>query len=441
MDGYMKLSLVQQLSLAFALAVTMGPLTHAATYYVDRNHALANDANPGTATQPFRSISRAAQVARAGDNVTVQAGQYVESVDVVNSGTVTQPLSFIANGSVVVSPPTNGGARGSFNVLGKSDIVISGFTVKNGNYGIRVDEDRAGTPSTRVTVKNNYPTLTKSSGIFVSDSRDVVVDSNVVEKTNYGGRHEMISIIRTDGFLVKNNEVFNGHFVVNGVAMKGKEGIDAKTGSSNGRIVNNKVHDLEELGIYNDAWDLLTQNIEITGNVVYNCRQGVALSSETGGLLKNILVANNVLYNNRFAGINVSPWGYDGPRENIRIVNNTVYGNGENGIRIGTRNIYRVDIHNNLIANNNGPALNAVNAGLITTSYNNLVLGKNPGNILSGTFEGDPRFVGASTGNFRLGSGSAAINKGRTVAEVPAEILGTLGPMGGAYDVGAYESN
>lgn len=437
----MKLSHVQQVTLALAFAVTISPLAHAATYHVDRNHALANDANPGTASQPFRTISRAAQVARPGDNVTVQAGQYAESVDIVNSGTATQPIAFFANGSVVVSPPTTGGARASFNILGKSDIVISGFTVKNGNYGIRVDEDRAGTPSARVTVKNNYATLTKSSGIFVSDSRDIVVDSNVVEKTNYGGRHEMISIIRTNGFLVKNNEVFNGHFVVNGVVMKGKEGIDAKTGSSNGRIVNNKVHDLDELGIYADAWDLLTQNIEITGNVVYNCRQGVALSSETGGLLKNILVANNVLYNNLFAGINVSPWGYDGPRENIRIVNNTVYGNGENGVRIGTRNIYGVEIYNNLVANNNGPALNAVNVGLISSSYNNLVSGRNLGNILSGTFDGDPRFVGASTGNFRLGSGSAAVNKGRTVAEVPADIVGTLRPMGGAYDVGAYESN
>lgn len=431
----------QTFFIASVIAMTVIPTTNAATYYVNRGHALANDENPGTATQPFRTISRAARTARAGDSVIVMSGTYPEFVEIANSGTVAQPITFTASGKVVVTAPTTTSPAGLFNVLGKSDIVISGFYVERGRYGIKVDKGRNGVPSERVTVKNNHATLTKSSGIRVAFSRNIIVDSNVVEKTNLGGVHEMISIIGTDGFVVKNNEVFNGRFVVDGRTIEGKEGIDVKDGSRNGQVINNKVHDLHRLGIYVDAWDSLTQNIEVTGNVVYNCKQGIALASESGGMLKDILVSNNVTYNNANYGITVSKWVVDGPRENIRIVNNTVYGNSGGGINISTKNIFRIDIHNNIISDNDGPALVAANAGLITSSYNNLVSGKSPGNILNGTFNGDPRFVSASTGNFRLGTGSSAVNKGRSHPEVPTDIAGTLRPRGGAFDVGAFESN
>ena len=411
-----------------------------ATYYVDRNNALANDANTGTTTQPFLTISRAAQVARAGDTVIVMSGVYPESVNIANSGTVTQPITFTANGDVVVDSPTTDSWSGVFNVVGKTDIVISGFTVKNAYYGIKIDKDRAGIPSERITVKNNYATLSKSSGIRVAFSRNVTVDANVVEKTNWGGVHEMISIIDTDGFLVKNNEVFNGTFVMNDVVMEGKEGIDAKDGSRNGRIINNKVHDLTRLGIYLDAWDALTHTIEVSGNIVYNCKQGIALSSESGGLLQNVLVSNNITYNNRAYGIIVPIWVANGPRENIRIANNTVYGNASGGINIGTTNAYLIEIQNNIVANNGGAALNAANVGVITISSNNLVVGRNVGNILFGTITGEPRFVDAAAGNFQLNAGSAAIDQGISHTEVRQDIVGTPRPLGGAHDIGAYES-
>ena len=420
-------------------ATTSGGGRTPTTYYVDREHTLANDANPGTTVQPFLTISRAAQLARAGDKVIVKSGTYLEAVDIANSGTLSQPITFAADANVIVDPPTRGAWTGAINVEGKTDIVITGFTLRNGNNGIKVDKDGADNPSERITIKNNYVTLSRSSGIRVAFSRDVIVDSNVVEKTNWGGIHEMISIINTDGFVVKNNEVFNGDFVMNGATMEGKEGIDAKQGSRNGVIMNNVVHDIHRLGIYVDAWNVLTHNIEVIGNVVYNCKQGISISSETGGLLKDILVSNNVLYNNRAYGIIVPAWVGDGPRENIRIINNTVYGNTSGGINVATANVYRVEIQNNIIANNGGPALSAGNIGTITKSTNNLVVGRNTGNILSGTLSGDPRFVNAAAGNFQLSAGSAAINSGVTIADVIDDIDGTPRPSGGAYDLGAFE--
>lgn len=429
-----------KLILAAIIAMGVNPLASAAAYVVNRGHALANDENPGTSTLPFRTISRAASIARPGDYVTVMSGTYTESVDVANSGTPSQPITFAASGNVLVVSPKQDNWTGVFNVVGKTDIVIAGFTVQKAYYGFRVEKDRTGKPSERVTLKGNRATLSRSSGIYVSYSRNVVVEANVVEKTNWGGVHEMISIINTDGFLVKNNDVRNASVVVDGVLRLGKEGIDAKEGSRNGRIFNNRVHDLNRLGIYVDAWDKPTYNIEVAANVVYRCRDGIAIASERGGLIKDILVVNNVAYNNQYAGINVPSWAGDGPRENIRIINNTLYGNAQGGIRIGTSNVYGVDIQNNIASDNGGAALYAVNSGLVRSANNNLVNGRVAGNILTGAFSGDPRFVSPATGNFRLNADSAAVNRGITVPHVPTDITGMKRPLGGVYDVGAFES-
>src|SRR5437899_2492857 len=63
-----------------ALALILPPLTanvaSAATYYVA---ATGNDANPGSATQPFRNIQKAADVVNPGDTVIVRDGTYTDT--------------------------------------------------------------------------------------------------------------------------------------------------------------------------------------------------------------------------------------------------------------------------------------------------------------------------------------------------------------------------
>jgi len=66
-----------------------------------------NDANAGSASAPFRTINRAAQVAAAGDVVTIRAGTYNENVTVRNSGTSSARIVFQAErrGDVVLTGP------------------------------------------------------------------------------------------------------------------------------------------------------------------------------------------------------------------------------------------------------------------------------------------------------------------------------------------------
>src|SRR5437870_6511849 len=59
-------------------------------YYVATT---GNDTNPGTDTKPFRTIQKAATLARAGDTIYVRGGVYKESVLLRYSGAPGQPIT------------------------------------------------------------------------------------------------------------------------------------------------------------------------------------------------------------------------------------------------------------------------------------------------------------------------------------------------------------
>ncbi len=54
----------------------------AATYYVSTS---GSDSNPGTQSQPWKTIQKAANTVAAGDTVTVDAGTYNERINVSRS--------------------------------------------------------------------------------------------------------------------------------------------------------------------------------------------------------------------------------------------------------------------------------------------------------------------------------------------------------------------
>jgi hypothetical protein len=88
------------------------PPTH--TYWVDQLHAAASDDNPGTESEPFKTIGRAAQLLQPGERVVVRGGTYRERVAPARGGTgPTAMVSYEAapgeqvaiKGSVILSGP------------------------------------------------------------------------------------------------------------------------------------------------------------------------------------------------------------------------------------------------------------------------------------------------------------------------------------------------
>jgi hypothetical protein len=150
---------------------------------------------------------------------------------------------------------------------------------------------------------------------------DIIVAGNVVEMGGVGGGQECITIAGTSHFEVRDNTVIDCQ----------KEGIDAKDGSSHGSIYRNVVNRPRSVGIYVDAWDKATHDIEVSQNMVFGSKEssGFAIASEQGGFLSHIRFENNIAYHNCTYGIEISRCCEDShPMDSIFIVNNTFYENG-----------------------------------------------------------------------------------------------------------------
>ena len=87
---------------ASIVAVCLGGLlvvagqARAAEYVVDQAHAKANDANPGTAEAPMKTLGKAVALVQPGDTVTVRPGIYRESVLLKTSGTAEKRITLKA---------------------------------------------------------------------------------------------------------------------------------------------------------------------------------------------------------------------------------------------------------------------------------------------------------------------------------------------------------
>jgi len=77
-----------------------GSTAFAATYYVAKT---GNDGNPGTQTQPWLTVQRAANVIVAGDTVNISAGSYGEMVTASKNGTSGAPIVFTGPATAVVN--------------------------------------------------------------------------------------------------------------------------------------------------------------------------------------------------------------------------------------------------------------------------------------------------------------------------------------------------
>ncbi len=412
-------------------------------FYVAKN---GDDSNLGkTINEPWLTIRKAADTLTAGQKVYVREGVYDEYVDVKYSGSAGAPIIFSAYpGERVVIEGNKSGTHdpflGVFTVNAKQFIKIKGFKVRKANgTGIFARD------SSDVTIEDNLTYDTWSSGVGVWNSSNVVIDGNEVILACNDGTQECISAAGCHHFEVMNNKVHHS-----GPGTSGGEGIDAKHGDT-GTVHGNIVHDNNRLGIYVDAWDTETFDIEVYDNVCYNNHSwGICCAAEDGGLLHDISFYNNLCYDNDLVGIGIESWGEptSHPMQDISIYNNTCYANGNansgswsGGIHVNGPEVTGVVyIGNNILSQNGGQQLSVETDGTPPGLMieNNLFDG--PGGAQgSGAVIDDPLFQSAATHNFHLSDGSPAIDKA-AATRVPAEDFdGRSRPQGAGYDIGAFE--
>jgi hypothetical protein len=411
-----------------------------------------DDSNPGTESQPWQTIQKAAKTLIGGDTVYIRAGTYTEQVTIQNSGIPGSPIVFAAYpGETPILDGENitlaNDLVGLFEISGVSYIRVSGLHVINAgpydnNAGILVDN------SSDITLENISTDNTMSSGIGVWGSQRVVVRNNLIERAGLSGWQECISMAGSSDFIVRNNSVINCQ----------KEGICIKDGSSNGRVSNNRVSYSRAVGIYVDAWDKYTHDIEVSGNIVHHSieKTGFAVASEQGGQLSNIRLYNNIAYNNYTYGIEISRCCSENhPMDLIFIINNTLYNNG-NGVNWGggivadNAQAGSVVIRNNIASQN----LSFQIAVAVDVPDSNVIVDHNLIDGFRGYedevygedyVEGDPLFFDPAAANFHLQAGSPGVDAGSEVDAPTMDFDGDIRPQDGnqdgsaIYDIGADE--
>lgn len=115
--------------------------------------APGNGGGSGTSANPFLGLQTAADNAQPGDHFIVRPGTY-DQVDMTVNGTVTRPISFISetqHAAAIDGAGTSGGiiVVGRFDSNPTSHIIIDGFRIRDGQFGID------GQHTQFLTVRNN----------------------------------------------------------------------------------------------------------------------------------------------------------------------------------------------------------------------------------------------------------------------------------------------
>ena len=420
---------------------------NATTYYVAKN---GNDNNVGNQIMPWLSIQKAGATLQAGDTVYIKAGVYNERVEVINTGMLNSPIVFVnyANDEVILDGTgiTWGSWGGLLDISSKNYIEINGLQIKNATSGGFWAED-----ASYIVIKNCKTYNTFSSGIGIWNCSNVTIFNNTIELACNGGEQECITVSNSSYVNVYKNEVYN-----NGGGAGGGEGIDVKQGSHDVNIYQNNVHDLNNrVGIYADAWDAHTYNIEIYANKIYRCTEtAIAVASEHGGLIEYVKVYNNLCFKNKYDGIQLGGWttpSYQGatPVKHIIIINNTCVKNGSinNGFGFGITvdNLYAEDItiRNNILSHNSAQ-MEIKSIATIPTIDHNLIDGFNGTQYARfgvDSIVGTPSFLDVNNDNYQISATSLAVDNGNSSLAPLVDFSGGPRPYGASVDIGAYENN
>jgi len=383
------------LSTDYTFTTATAASTAGNTYYVATT---GYDGYPGTETQPFRTLSHGVSVLTPGDTLYVMSGTYAESLpDNIPAGTSwSAPVTVAAAPGHTVTLKPNPGAKFVLHFQGAQQYIVIDGLILDG---------------TNVT----YDTVKITTG-GAGTAHHIRLQNSEIRNTTWNSGSYKQGILVTEG--ADWNELINLNVHHNGLDWH-DHGIYIE--SSHNLVEKSIIHHNTGYGVHlYTSGSGGTNNNTVRDNLVHN--NGTAGSTYTFGIILSSgsenTAYNNVVWDNE-GGIQVE----NGSPVNTTVYNNTIYHNASSGMYVGSDSSNAI-IQNNLLYANGTPEIH--NSGEGTVLDHNLM----------GT---DPKFVNATSGDFRLQSNSPAIDAGIAVSSVTTDIAGTLRPQGGGDDIGAFE--
>ncbi|MFO0754189.1 MAG: right-handed parallel beta-helix repeat-containing protein [Thermodesulfovibrionales bacterium] len=327
--------------LFLCISLLLPVLAGAAEYYVAPS---GSDSNPGTLSQPWKTVKKAAGTLRAGDTAYFRAGTYQEyNVTFSNSGSSGSPITLKGYpGETAVIDGANYGIV--FEIQNRDYITLDSLTIRRGNLAnIRIAYDY---PATGITIQNcdlkEFVANDNSATVYINTSgaENILIQNNVIHDVQgYHGNAAGIIVFKAGTLTIRNNVIYTTNI-----------GIYYKHSTSNGKVTtieNNLIYDQDRWGIlvsksdavirnnvirdtvapgiqiFEESADcsaLVSSNNQILHNTIVNNESGIILERSTSCQgAYNTMVKDNLIYTvtgSEFRGLSVWPYysGSDGSR-------------------------------------------------------------------------------------------------------------------------------
>ncbi len=418
-------------------------------YYVSPQ---GNDSNPGTFSQPWRTINKAANTVSPGDQVYLRGGTYIEYVTIARSGTQGKPIQFYAYpGETPVMDGQNKlpNSEDGLLTIDGNWVEIYGLEVTNSAYiGIALYGQHN-------TLTDVYVHHSWRNGVYLNGDFNTIQDSRVWRnsmRSEYGAASGSSGIAAsrdsvngvTEHAMIRGNEIWENWG--QGINVHNADQVNIEENISHDNYTANiYIHDISNVLcqsnlIYMDA------NNAYMGNL--GPKVGIMMGEEySPPVAMNIRVINNFAYGNH-RNLFWYTGDMGGGMTNVLFANNT-FVNGSGDASNGNSNVIldpavnvNVRFVNNIVAQDNAlPVIDTVVQAGVTYSHN--LWSKNPINAVRGSGDviGDPGLVKSGSAYsaewYRLLGTSPGINAALLMSEVPRDYFGDA--RGTAPDMGAAE--